>query len=63
MISSFRLSGTFKEGIRDGFVLKKLDDGERICFEKLQDDILKDFVPQYNGLRQDDDEKCRTMKM
>ncbi len=42
--------GTFKEGIHDGYVLKELCEDERDCCELLQNDILKEFVPKYNGV-------------
>lgn len=49
--------GTFKEGFHDGFVLKELCEHERRCCELLQNDILKDFVPKYNGTVKDDEGK------
>ncbi|UJR10674.1 hypothetical protein I4U23_014868 [Adineta vaga] len=49
--------GTFKEGIHDGYVMKALCEHERHCCELLKNDILKDFVPKYNGTIQDDEGK------
>ncbi|CAF1092952.1 unnamed protein product [Adineta steineri] len=49
--------GTFKEGIHDGYVLKQLNENERICCELLQNDNLKNFVPKYNGTIEDDEGK------
>ena len=54
-----RFQGTFKEGIHDGFVMKELCEFERRCCELLQNDLLRDFVPMYNGVVQDDSGKCR----
>jgi hypothetical protein len=51
--------GTFKEGFHDGYVLKELCKHERRCCELLQNDILKDFVPKYNGTVKDEEGKCR----
>jgi len=51
--------GTFKEGIHDGYVLKQLCEHERNCCELLQHDILKDFVPKYNGIIKDEEGKCK----
>ena len=51
--------GTFKEGIHDGYVLKELCEHERRCCELLQNDILKDFVPRYNGVVKHDEGKCK----
>ena len=50
-------SGTFKEGTHDGYLLKAFSSEERDCYEFLQNDILKDFVPKYNGLVKDQDGK------
>jgi hypothetical protein len=49
--------GTFKEGLHDGYVLKELCEDERRCCELLQNDILKDFVPKYNGMVKDEEGK------
>ncbi|CAF1130632.1 unnamed protein product [Adineta steineri] len=49
--------GTFKEGFHDGYVLKELCKHERYCCEVLQNDILKTFVPKYNGTVTDDEGK------
>ncbi|CAF2382501.1 unnamed protein product [Rotaria sp. Silwood2] len=49
--------GTFKEGLHDGYILKELSEKERRCCELLQNDILKDFVPKYNGIVKDEEEK------
>ncbi len=52
-------TGTFKEGFHDGFVLKELCEDERRCCELLQTDILKGFVPKYNGTVTDEEGKCK----
>lgn len=57
MISIFL--GTFKEGLHDGYVLKELCKHEQHCCELLRNDILKDFVPKYNGTVKDDGGKCK----
>ncbi|CAF0751750.1 unnamed protein product [Rotaria sordida] len=49
--------GTFKEGLHDGYILKELSEKERRCCELLQHDILKDFVPKYNGTVKDEEGK------
>lgn len=49
--------GTFREGLHSGYVLKQLSEHERRCCELLQTDILKDFVPKYNGTVKDDEGK------
>ena len=54
---NFVFQGTFKEGIHDGFVMKELCDFERCCCELLQNDLLRQFVPMYNGVVQDDNGK------
>lgn len=54
--------GTFKEGIHDGYVLKELCEYERNCCELLQNDILKSFVPKYNGIVKDEEDKCKKKK-
>jgi len=51
--------GRFKEGIHDGYILKELCENERYCYELLQNDILKDFVPKYNGIIKDGEGKCK----
>ena len=43
-------AGRFKPGNRDGFILKHMDAIERRCFEKLQLDLLKHFVPKIDRL-------------
>lgn len=55
----FTSIGTFKEGIHDGYVLKELCGHEQRCCESLQKDILKDFVPKYNGTIKDEEGKRR----
>ncbi|CAM4750377.1 unnamed protein product [Rotaria magnacalcarata] len=49
--------GTFKEGLHEGYVLKALSEKERRCCELLQNDLLKDFVPKYNGTVADEEGK------
>ncbi|CAF1073548.1 unnamed protein product [Rotaria sordida] len=49
--------GTFKTGIHDGYILKELCEHERHCCKLLQNDLLKDFVPKYNGTVQDEEGK------
>lgn len=51
--------GTFKEGRHDGYILKAFSSDERHCYEFLQNDILKEFIPKYNGVVQDQDGKRR----
>jgi hypothetical protein len=51
--------GTFKEGIHDGYVLKELCEYERDCCQILQHDVLKNFVPKYNGTVKDEEGKCK----
>ncbi|XP_072314200.1 inositol-trisphosphate 3-kinase A [Eucyclogobius newberryi] len=41
--------GSFKS-LGEGTILKKLSENERQCFEKLQEDTLLPFVPQYHGV-------------
>lgn len=50
-------SGTFREGLHDGTVMKEASEHERHCCERLQHDLLKEFVPRYNGVVRDDDGK------
>lgn len=40
-------------------MLKELCEQEKHCCELLQTDILKDFVPRYNGTVKDDEGKCK----
>ncbi len=49
--------GSFKQGIHKGYILKELNEQERYCCEVLQNDVLKDFVPKYNGIVKDEDFK------
>lgn len=49
--------GTFREGLHSGYVLKQLSEHERRCCEFIQTDILKDFVPKYNGTVKDEEGK------
>ena len=51
--------GSFKEGIHKGYILKELNEQERYCCELLQNDVLKDFVPKYNGIVKDEEGKCK----
>lgn len=55
--------GTFKEGLHDGYVLKELCGHERRCCELLQSDILKEFVPKYNGTIKDEEGKCKNSRL
>ncbi|CAF0792447.1 unnamed protein product [Didymodactylos carnosus] len=50
-------AGTFKEGYHDGFILKELCEQEKRCFELLQTDALRTFVPRYIGTVRDDEGK------
>ena len=43
-------------------MLKELCEGERRCCELLQQDVLKSFVPRYNGTVTDDEGKCKREK-
>ncbi|KAK7904349.1 hypothetical protein WMY93_016956 [Mugilogobius chulae] len=45
--------GSFKSA-EGGTILKKLSDNERRCFEKLQEDSLLSFIPQYHGVVEKD---------
>lgn len=45
--------GNFKSA-PEGTILKKLSETERQCFEKLQQDVLLPFVPQYHGVVESD---------
>uniref|UniRef100_A0A8C6TXC4 Kinase n=1 Tax=Neogobius melanostomus TaxID=47308 RepID=A0A8C6TXC4_9GOBI len=45
--------GNFKSA-QEGTILKKLSENERQCFEKLQQDVLLPFVPQYHGVVESD---------
>ena len=58
--NAFSSSGTFREGLHAGYVLKQLTEHERRCCELLQTDLLKDFVPKYNGTVKDDEGKSKT---
>ncbi|CAF0879944.1 unnamed protein product [Rotaria sp. Silwood1] len=49
--------GTFKEGLHEGYILKELFEQEQQCCELLQNDLLKDFVPKYNGTVTDEEGK------
>ncbi|KAJ0062700.1 hypothetical protein NL108_004314, partial [Boleophthalmus pectinirostris] len=44
----------FFKSAEEGTILKKLCDNERQCFEKLQEDSLLPFVPQYHGVVESD---------
>eukprot|EP00095_Tigriopus_kingsejongensis_P007820 maker-scaffold204_size260821-snap-gene-1.45 protein:Tk07820 transcript:maker-scaffold204_size260821-snap-gene-1.45-mRNA-1 annotation:"GE17061" len=51
-------SGNFKAGKSQGTVLKKLCAQEEVCYRKLDNDAMVQFVPKYQGvLTLDDDEK------
>ncbi|CAF0759455.1 unnamed protein product [Didymodactylos carnosus] len=50
-------AGAFKEGYHDGFILKELCEQERQCFELLQTDALRTYVPRYIGTVHDDEGK------
>ena len=55
-------SGNFKTGQSEGTILKKLCRQEEACYEKLTNDSLVDFTPQYQGtLVTDDDESKELM--
>ncbi|XP_041703347.2 inositol-trisphosphate 3-kinase A [Coregonus clupeaformis] len=41
--------GNFKAG-EEGTILKKFSENEKLCFERLQGDVLQDFVPGYHGV-------------
>ncbi|XP_070301336.1 inositol-trisphosphate 3-kinase A isoform X1 [Salvelinus sp. IW2-2015] len=41
--------GNFKAG-GEGTILKKFSENEKLCFERLQGDVLQDFVPGYYGV-------------
>uniref|UniRef100_A0A3B4AGT1 Kinase n=1 Tax=Periophthalmus magnuspinnatus TaxID=409849 RepID=A0A3B4AGT1_9GOBI len=45
--------GSFKSA-EEGTILKKLSENEKQCFEKLQEDPLLPFVPQYHGVVESD---------
>jgi hypothetical protein len=54
------MKGRFKAGEREGFILKLMDTLERSCLEKLQSDILAQFVPNIDKILFDkEDEKCK----
>uniref|UniRef100_A0A4W5MMJ1 Kinase n=1 Tax=Hucho hucho TaxID=62062 RepID=A0A4W5MMJ1_9TELE len=41
--------GNFKAG-GEGTILKKFSENEKLCFERLQGDVLQGFVPGYHGV-------------
>ncbi|XP_029531005.1 inositol-trisphosphate 3-kinase A-like isoform X1 [Oncorhynchus nerka] len=47
--------GNFKAGGK-GTILKKFSENEKLCFERLQGDVLQGFVPGYNGVVERDGE-------
>ncbi|XP_041711349.1 inositol-trisphosphate 3-kinase A-like isoform X1 [Coregonus clupeaformis] len=47
--------GNFKAG-GEGTVLKKFSENEKLCFERLQGDVLQGFVPGYHGVVERDGE-------
>ncbi|KAJ7988946.1 hypothetical protein DPEC_G00314460 [Dallia pectoralis] len=47
--------GNFKAG-GEGTILKKFSEHEKLCFERLQGDVLQDFVPGFRGVVQTDGE-------
>ena len=49
--------GRFKPGEREGFILKQMDDLERLCLVDLKKDILSPFVPKIGQILQDTEDK------
>ncbi|CRK90100.1 CLUMA_CG003818, isoform A [Clunio marinus] len=47
--------GNFKAGT-EGTVLKKMTPKEEICFQKLMEDVLRPYVPEFRGVVNGDDE-------
>nr|ACN11262.1 Inositol-trisphosphate 3-kinase A [Salmo salar] len=47
--------GNFKAG-GEGTILKKFSENEKLCFERLQGDVLQGFVPGYHGVVERDGE-------
>ncbi|XP_036397377.1 inositol-trisphosphate 3-kinase A isoform X2 [Megalops cyprinoides] len=47
--------GSFKAG-DEGTILKKFSENEKLCFERLRDDMLQPFVPGYHGVVERDGE-------
>ncbi|XP_064810117.1 inositol-trisphosphate 3-kinase A-like [Oncorhynchus masou masou] len=47
--------GNFKAGGK-GTILKKFSENEKLCFERLQGDVLQGFVPGYHGVVERDGE-------
>ncbi|KAL7873403.1 hypothetical protein AOLI_G00124740 [Acnodon oligacanthus] len=47
--------GSFKAA-EEGTILKKYSENEKLCFERLRDDVLQRFVPAYHGIVKRDGE-------
>ncbi|XP_062863667.1 inositol-trisphosphate 3-kinase A [Trichomycterus rosablanca] len=47
--------GSFKAG-KEGTILKKYSENEKLCFERLKTDVLNQFVPVYHGTVERDGE-------
>ena len=49
-------SGNFKTGQTEGTIMKKLCAQEELCYKKLVDDCLVDYVPRFQGVLTSGDE-------
>lgn len=48
------ITGKFKPGDREGFILKMMDQSEYNCLKLLQTDLLSRFVPRIDSLHKDE---------
>ncbi|CAO1426331.1 unnamed protein product [Diamesa hyperborea] len=55
--------GNFKAGLDPGTVQKRLTPNEELCFQKLMNDVLRPYVPEYRGIVIGDDGESQYIQL